>query len=203
MVLAIGLVLAAIIYFQVSREPAEQQVVTSSAPPLPSLPPVVSATFNGRESTIGRRLEFAVIWLDHPSDDCVVHTFTYEGKTRGGAASDCASWENTGSGYDLLLFRVGFKNRSGEPVTLTLRDFVLTARDGRRFGPIDVRADAESPTSFLPETEDLAPNDTWYGYVAFDARQTGDLVPGSLNYVDGNQTLRQTFEGEHDLVPPS
>jgi phage terminase large subunit-like protein len=64
---------------------------------------------------------------------------------------------------------------------------------------VNVRSDADQPASFLNETQKLPPDASWRGWVTFDGRVTG-MVPASLDYIDGKQTLRQTFEGMHSVV---
>jgi len=165
----------------------------TSQPPGPS--PEMMATFNLSNGwTKGDRLTFGVFWLDEPHPNCVVHSYTWKGKRHGAFWSDCESWED--DGYDILIFYVRFKNTSERVVTLSLRDLVLASRDRRTFGPVNVRSKAEFPTSFLPETLKLPPGDQWRGYVTFDGR-VRRLVPDSMSYIDGKQTLRQEFEGTH------
>ncbi|MEX0983662.1 MAG: hypothetical protein WD096_01270 [Actinomycetota bacterium] len=170
-----------------------------SASRTPTHPPtVVSNDFNRKNSwSRGERLSFAAFWVDYPDADCKVHTYTWKGATRGALRSDCASWE--ADGYDILLFFVGFKNTSERPVTLILRDFSLEGRDSRTFGPVNIRERADFPTSFLPETLKLPPRQSWFGFVTFDGRVEA-LVPASISYIDGAQTLTQVFAGRHAVV---
>ena len=214
--LLLGLAVATAVYFLALRDSGSVAVSsptphTSASPslsptatPTPQNPPaVVTNVFNKSDSwTEGSRLAFRDFWMHYPDGDCAVHTYTLKGKTRGAFESDCASWENSGQGYDILIFYVGFRNRSQEVVTLILRNFVLVARDGRTFGPVNVRSEAKFPTSFLPETQKLPPKTKWYGYVTFDGRVRA-LIPASISYIDGKQTLTQTFEGRHHAVPAS
>lgn len=65
---------------------------------------------------------------------------------------------------------------------------------------MSVRSEAKFPTSFPPETQKLPPKTKWYGYVTFDGR-VRNLIPASISYIDGKQTLTQTFEGRHHVVP--
>lgn len=110
--------------------------VSPTATPTPQPPAVVTNVFNKSDAwTEGSRLAFADFFLHYPDNDCAVHTYTLNGKTRGAFTSDCASWENTGQGYDILTFYVDFKNRSREVVTLTLEE--LRSRRPRR---ADVRS---------------------------------------------------------------
>jgi hypothetical protein len=164
--------------------------------------PLVVGSFNPRSDlTQGERLTFGVGWLDSPDPQCRVHTYKAPGdKPRGAFLSDCSSWE--AGGKDILLFDIGFKNTSKQAVTLVLRNLVLQSRDGRSFAPVNVRSEADSPANFLNETQKLPPGAVWRGWVTFDGRVTS-MVPSSLNYIDGKQTLRQTFDGKHSVVLPS
>lgn len=207
--LVLGLGVATAFYFLVARDSGSSTgnstspSVSASPSPSPTRekpPAVVSSPFNEMGAgTEGSRLTFADYWMPYPNNDgCAMNTYTYKGQTRGAFESDCAAWKN--SGYDILIFYVGFTNHSHEVVTLNLRNLVLVARDGRTFGPVDVRSKATFPPSFLPETQKLPPKAQWRGYVTFDGRVLG-LVPASISYIDGKQTLTQTFEGRHQVVP--
>jgi hypothetical protein len=140
----------------------------------------------------GERLAIAVAKLPGATDSCVLHTYTVKGRTRAAYRSDCRSWEN--SGYDILLFYVGVRNISARPATISLRDWVLVARDGRSFPPVNVRSAADSPSNFLSETTQLARKTSVLGFLTFDGRDP-DLVPSRLSYVDGDQTLTVVFGG--------
>ena len=176
--------------------------VTPSPSPTPSTSPkpqkpksVVTGVFNEESPSRGDRVLFGVIWSDppqHPRSGCTLHTYTYRDKLHGAFESDCQDWES--SGYDILLFHVGVRNTSKQALTINLRNFVLQSRDERTFGPVNVRSQADFPTSFLPETLKLPPKATWRGYVTFDGRVEG-LVPASISYIDGKQTLKQEFRG--------
>jgi hypothetical protein len=174
---------------------------TPSATPSPSPRPdaQVSEPFNDPLSWAeGERLSFADFWLPNHSNDCRTHTFRYHGKTHGAFRSDCASWEPE---YDILLFSVGLQNTTARPVRFNLRHFVLVTRDFRSFGPVNVRSHAEFPPNFLPERTIIAPRSVLRGYLTFDGRVSG-VVPDRLSYVDGDQTLTQTFEGRHAVTFP-
>lgn len=209
-----GAAIASGVYVAVSRGSASGPVVATrspapsaspSAPPSfsPEPPAVVSGSFNTITASTGTRLKFSVSWVRYPDDECTVHSFAvgegFLGEPQGGFVSDCRSWE--AGGYDIMMFKIDLKNRSREVVTLNLRNFVLIPRDGRSFSPVNVRAKAKLPTSFLPERQKLPPGANWSGYIAFDGRVRG-LVPKSLDYIDGPQMLRQTFDGKHGVVPP-
>jgi hypothetical protein len=81
-------------------------------------------------------------------------------------------------------------------MSLNLRNFVLTARDGRTFGPVDARSQAQYPPNFLPETGKVPPRSNLYGWLTFDGRVRG-FVAGRLSYLDGTQTLTVVFDGKH------
>jgi hypothetical protein len=126
--------------------------------------------------------------------DCQIHLYKPKGtKALRAFLSDCSSWEN--SGTDILIFFVGIGNTSNRALSFDLRNFVLASRDGRTFGPVNVRSQATQPPDFLPETGKILPHSYISGNLTFDGRVTG-LVPDSLNYVDGNQTLTVVLDGK-------
>jgi hypothetical protein len=179
-------------------------VAASPSPDPPSLDPpsldettsVIRGYFDEeRGGSRGTRLMFASVWFDPTTvpTGCILHTDTYRGETHGAFMSDCQSWESTG--HDVLIFLVLFGNRSRRPITVELGNVVLQSLDGRTFGPVDVRSDADVPDRFLPETLRLPSGDRWYGYVTFDGEVT-DMVPASINYIDGKEMLRQVFRGD-------
>jgi hypothetical protein len=144
----------------------------------------------------GKRLLFFVYPLRPADSDCEVHAYTVGGKTTGAMRSGCTSWER--SGYDVLIFRVALRNVDDRAASFNLRNFVLVARDGRTFGPVNVRLEADTPPNFLPETAKIPPRSNLLGYLTFDGRATG-LVPARLSYVDGEQTLTVVFDGRHTV----
>lgn len=177
--------------------------VTPTPPPSPGAPAtpkppkipavVISGSFNAgtkASGSEGRRVTFWSEWTTNEGG-CQNHAYTEHRKTHTAFFSDCSSWEPE---YDVLLFRVGFRNTSDRVVTLNLHNLVLQSRDGRSFGTVDVRSHAEFPPFFLSGSQKLTPKSTWHGWVAFDGRVTG-MVPASMSYIDGKQTLRQVFEG--------
>jgi hypothetical protein len=186
----------------VSSRPASMTPTPSPSPtPTPekdSPPAEVVERFHDKWSK-GERLWFAGIWFPNHDRECRMHTFTYRGRTHGAFQSDCASWE--GNGYDILIFDVALRNATAKPVRFNLRHFVLVTRDDRSFGPVNVRAQATFPPNFLPERTLIAPHTMLQGYVTFDGRVVG-VVPGSMNYIDGQQTLTQTFQGHHAVTFP-
>ena len=80
-------------------------------------------------------------------------------------------------------------------VHFNLRNFVLTARDTRTFGPVNIRSKAEFPPNFLPETGTLPPKSNRAGWLTFDGRLER-LIPSRLSYVVGRQTLTIVFAGK-------
>lgn len=147
----------------------------------------------------GLRLWFGVGHLKNQSDsDCTIHTYTVKGKTHAAYETDCASWQNTGSGYDIILFYVVLHNPNNRAASFNLRNFVLTARDGRTFGPVNVRSHAEYPPNFLPETGKVPPKSRLSGWLTFDGRVMV-YAAGRLSYVDATagQTLTVIFDGKH------
>jgi hypothetical protein len=96
---------------------------------------------------------------------------------------------------------VALKNRTDAPVRFNLRHFSLVTRDRRSFGPVNVRSDATYPPNFLLETTIITPHSVLQGYLTFDGRVVG-VVPDRMSYIDGEQTLTQTYEGHHAVTFP-
>ena len=153
--------------------------------------PEVRGTFSEHHWVEGKRLGLAGGKIHNP-EDCTLHTFTMNGKTRGAFRSGCQAWES--DGYDILIFYVGLKSVQRRAMSFDLPNFALVARDGRSFGPVNVRSKAETPANFLPETGKLPPHSHVFGYLTFDGRATG-VVPARLSYIDGDQTLTVVFDG--------
>ena len=175
-------------------------VSPSPSPKESKNPAVVKNMFNKLLGwSTGEELSFGVFWLRFPDDDCDVHTYRLRGRPRGAFLSGCASWEPE---YDILLFRLGFKNTSKHPVTLILRNLVLTDRSGNTYAPVNVRSHAKFPPYFLNERQKLPPKGKWSGWVTFDGRVVS-LVPASLSYIDSEQTLVQVFAGKPNVVQAS
>jgi hypothetical protein len=97
-----------------------------------------------------------------------------------------------------MIFYAYLRNPTKRAVSFNLRNFVLTARDLRTFGSVNVRSHAEYPPNFLPETGKLPPGAVLRGYLTFDGRVTG-VVPSRLSYVYGKQTISLVFEGKHSI----
>jgi hypothetical protein len=159
-------------------------------------PPLVTRPFSGLGWSRGDRLWFGVGKLKAPDNGCTIHTYTVDGKTHGAYETDCPSWENTGSGYDIILFYVGLHDPTDQAASFDLGNFVLTARDGRTFPPVNVRSHAQYPPNFLPETGKVPPKSNLFGWLTFDGRLTG-FVAGRLSYVEPKQTLTVVFDGKH------
>jgi hypothetical protein len=168
--------------------------------PSPTVPPrqrpEVRIAFSVQDWAKGERLLFYAYPFRLPDSDCEVHVYSAGGRTRGAMRSGCSSWERTG--YDVLVFRVVLRNVDDRATSFNLRNFVLSARDGRSFGPVNVRSEAETPPNFLPETARIPPRSNLLGYLTFDGRAPG-LVPARLSYVDGRQTLTVVFDGRHSI----
>ncbi|MEX2203819.1 MAG: hypothetical protein WD965_07000 [Actinomycetota bacterium] len=174
--------------------PSSSPSPSASATPPTTSPRRVEQTFHQQEWLKGERLWLTVVDFPREVSGCTVHAYTVEQETLGAYESDCQSWES--DGYDVLLFYVGLRNPTNRPVRFNLRNFVVTARDSRTFGPVNVRSQAEFPPNFLPETGKLPPKSNLVGYLTFDGRVTG-MVPERLSYLDGQQTLSIVFEGNH------
>ena len=118
-----------------SSPPSSTLPSTPSSRPEPVKPAaVVTAPFNLRDGWAkGEKLAFGVSWMSYPDARCSVHTFTWRGKTHGGFQSDCSDW--SASGKDLLFFYVDFWNPTKKPVTVRLRDLVLTDPTGPDLRP--------------------------------------------------------------------
>jgi hypothetical protein len=162
----------------------------------PKQRPEVRDDFSGNASANGKRLDMGVGKLDR-IERCIVHSFTVNGHAKGAFMSNCSDWESGGT--DVLFFYVGLKNVEDRAMKFNLRDFVLVTRDGRTFGPVNVRSQADKPPNFLPETGLLPPHSKVVGYLTFDGRATG-VVPARLSYVDGDQTLTIVFDGRPGVL---
>lgn len=172
-----------------STSPSPTASPTSESPPAQ----VVEA-FRSQNWAEGERVWLGVADLGRGDPGCVLHTYRSHGKVRSGYESNCSSWED--DGYDIVLFHVTLWNSTRRAIPFSVRDFALTARDGRTFGPVNVRAKAEFPPNFLPEKGKLLPRSKLVGYLTFDGRVTG-MVAARISYVDGRQTISIDFEGKH------
>ena len=175
---------------------------TPSPSPTPAKVPVreraqVKALFSEQQWSKGRDMLLYAYEFPQPDEGCTVHAFAVGGQVRGAYETGCSSWER--DGYDVLLFYVALRNVDDRAASFNLRDFVLVSRNGRTFGPVNVRTQAEFPPNFLPETSKMPPNTNVVGYLTFDGRVKG-LVPARLSYIDGRQTLTVVFDGKHRVV---
>lgn len=183
-----------------SPSPSSSPSPSLSPSPSPSrvaTPRQVEQTFHEQAWLKGERLWMASGDFPLADEDCAVHAFTENEVTLGAYQTDCQSWQT--DGYDIIIFSVALRNPTTRALTFNLRNFVLTARDSRTFGPVNVRARAEFPPNFLPETGKLPPKSNLVEYLTFDGRVTG-LVPARLTYLDGQQTLTIEFEGHHSIA---
>ena len=98
-----------------------------------------------------------------------------------------------------MLISVVLRNETNEPLSFNLRDFVLTARDGSTYGPVNIRSvTGVAAANYIPEKGRLVPHSRVEGWLTFDAR-TGGAPPVArrLSYIDGKQTLTIVFLGRH------
>src|SRR5918994_148174 len=72
-------------------------------------------------------------------------------------------------------------------IPTTSWDANLTARDGRTFGPVNVRSHAEYPPNFLPERSKIPPRSEVSGWFTFDGARNRH-GPWPPSYIDGRQT---------------
>lgn len=117
----------------------------------------------------------------------------------GAFLSGCPFLEQ--QGYKIILFDVILRNRTNLPVLFNLRNFVLTARDGRTYGPVNIRSVSNvAAANYIPERGKLPPKAKVTGYVTFDARTGGPPpIAARISYIDGTQTLSVVFEGKHTI----
>jgi hypothetical protein len=175
-----------------SPPPSPNSSPSPSRQPKRTRPQVIGKFSAFLQPPRGERLSLIVIPVT--KGECQLHLYKPRGaKPIGAFDSDCASWEN--SGVDILLFNVSLSNHTDRALSFSRRDFVLASRDGRTFGPVDVRSQATQPPNFLPDTGKILPQSSVRGWLTFDGRVTG-LVPDSLSYVDGDQTLTLVFDGK-------
>jgi hypothetical protein len=159
----------------------------------------VSQPFNKLGPVEGAHLSLGVYWLPTPNSLCFTHTYSSQGHTHAAFYSDCSNWQ---VGYDILFFYVGIRNETHSAHTYRLDNFILSSRDGRSSEPINVRSQANRPPDLLPQQAKIPPKGALRGWLTFDGRVQG-LVPSRLSYVDGKQTLTETFEGGYHVVPRS
>ncbi len=197
---AIGIALIAVGiggYF-IGRSPSPS--FPPSASPTDTLPPAqVLLPFNVQQPAIGERYTFGVDDVS-PRYSCRLHEFTLPGKSPLGAyLTSCGFLAERG--HEVLLFFVILRNATGQATRFDLRDFVLIARDGSAFGPVDIPPLGGVPAAnYIPQTGNLPPRTKVGGWLTFDARAGGDpLIPGSLSFVDGYQVLTIAFDGHHDV----
>lgn len=179
---------------------------TVSPTPPPSLSPTpskaqrppaqVTSKFIDQEWVEGSRIWLVMIDVKH-SSECLNHVYRQAGKSLEAFTSDCQSWER--DGHDILIFFAALWNNTAHPLTYNLRNFVLVSRDGRTFGPVNIRSKAKTPPNFLPETGRLPPHQRVSGYLTFDGRVT-EMVPARLSYIAGQQTLTVVFSGRHLVI---
>jgi hypothetical protein len=152
--------------------------------------PEVSIPFSEQNWARGMRRFLFVAVIPHPSSVCTNYGFRSKMTMLVAYQSDCSSF--TGSRREDLFFYVAVRNVTDRSVPFRLQDFSLDSQDGRSFQP--AAAGASPPTDFLPQTGEIPPRSNLFGYLTFNA-DAGSVVPGRLNYVDGDQTLSVVFDG--------
>jgi hypothetical protein len=140
-------------------------------------------------------LSLQVITPGSDTADCVTHAFRSDGRTWAAYLSDCRSWQPK----DIYLYYVILANHGSAAVPFHLRQFAAVAVNSATFGPVNVRDEATSPPSFLPETGSILPGAKLSGWLTFDGRL--DFVPKSVSYVDSGQVLTIVFDGKHVIAP--
>jgi len=178
------------------QSPAPPASQSPTPSPAASLERQVEGSFHDQEWLKGDGLWIWVSPFGLRDPGCVVHAFAKGHGTLGAYLSGCLSWER--DGYDILMFYVALRNPTRRSVSFSLRNFILTARDRRTFGSVNVRSEAEFPPHFLPEKAKIPPRSNLVGWLTFDGRVRG-LVAAELNYVNGPQTLTVVFEGQHTV----
>ena len=153
--------------------------------------PNVSIPFSEQAWARGMRTFLFVAVIPHPSDVCTNYGFRSKMTMLVAYQTDCSSF--TGTRRDDLFFYVAARNVMDERASFDLRNFTLSAQDGRSFEPAAVGSDP--PPDFLPRTDIIPPRSNLFGYLTFDA-DAASVVPDRLSYVDGDQTVSVVFDGE-------
>lgn len=168
---------------------------TSATPsPSPSPTPSIKRVIEGSLTrpfgeARGERLSLYVGSKKRARTGCTLHRY---GRT-GAFESDCDDWAS--GGFDIYIFRVAIENATDQPIRIRLRQFVLMARSGNTFFPVNLRDEADVPEQWMPRSAPLPPEAYKAGYVAFAAKS--DYVPGRLSYLDTSQTLTVKLVGKH------
>jgi hypothetical protein len=153
--------------------------------------PEVSIPFSEQAWARGMRRYLFVAVIPHPSDVCANYGFRSKMTMLVAYQSDCSNFP--ADRRDDLFFYVAVRNVTEQRASFDLRNFTLESQDGRSFSPASVGT--EPPADFLPQTGAIAPASNLFGYLTFRA-DAASVVPGRLDYVDGNQTLTVWFDGE-------
>jgi hypothetical protein len=153
--------------------------------------PEVSIPFSEQNWARGVRHYLFVAVIPHPNDVCDNYGFRGKMTMLVAYQTDCSSF--SGGRRNDLFFYVAVRNVTDAPSRFDLRSFTLDAQDGRSFEAAAVHQ--RPPSDFLPGTARIPPRSNVFGYVAFNA-DARSVVPASLNYDDGRQTLMVVFDGE-------
>jgi hypothetical protein len=192
-------VFAAIVLTAISCSTGEAREPASHSPTIsPTLTPnelrrqpEVSIPFSEQTWARGVRRFLFVAVIPHPSDVCTNYGFRSKMTTLVAYQSDCSNF--SGARRHDLFFYVAVRNATGRRAPFDLGKFTLESQDGRSFAPAAVGT--EPPADFLPQRGTIAATSNLSGYLTFRA-DAADVVPGQLDYVDGNQTLTVVFDGE-------
>lgn len=192
--------LLAVVAYQVNRNkstPDTAQPTVQLSPPPPKPSPTHTQTPRRVEGAFphearGTRLTLDVFMLG-VTGRCREGQFRPGNKYLTAYFFDCS--DVAGSQYDPYLLYVSLTNHTNRAIRITLRNFVIVARDGDSQAPVNVRNDADKPEAFIASTALVLPRASSKGWVAFDGQLA--FVPSQLSYVDTGQVLTVEFEGKH------
>jgi hypothetical protein len=159
--------------------------------------PEVTIPFSEQSWARGMRRYLYVAVIPNPSRVCRNYGFRSKMTMLVAYQTDCSSF--AGSRRDDLFFYVAVRNVTDAPGSFTLTDFTLRSQDGASFPAAAVGSG--SPADLLPESARIPPRSNLFGYVTFDA-DAARVIPASLNYTDGGQTLTVVFDGEPAEAKP-
>lgn len=182
---------------EASPSPSQPSVPPEPSPTLtpeltpPPEPSKTDANFPGLAR--GDRLTMRVYVIDESDLEntrCTVHRFGGE----GAYVTNCPSIEQR-TDKELILVAVVLTNTSDEPLSFNLERFLLSARSGATYDPVDVRADWDYAPVLLPREGLIPPGKSRQGLITFDGR-VGFRVAESLTYADDDQALTVHFAGK-------
>ncbi len=136
----------------------------------------------------GTRLELKVFGLGNTPDSCTPGDLSVEGDVRTVFHHDCTRLEAPASSAYFFLVRL--TNRTNVTVPAESNGFVISTADGRSLAPLDATG-ATYQRAFV--STELLPDASVKGWIIFDGSTA--LIPSSLSYRDGGQTLTVRFRG--------